>query len=240
MALGPGDSETPLWAMSAANFASSRELQENLTSLNIRGVIWDMADISEDVLFKFPAEPQVPRVRPLILARQHINSILKYNVLTSEGIYTLVQNTPLEIFRHIITQFGSESKPLQLFSRLHGNLEICVMSLMIICSDSKADASIRTNAVRIFFTFGGEPQSVYRNPHENPRNMHGNVLEYSPMNASIADITSFRCNKNTGCLKKPAISLFFWQKNRILLKNFFGKLYPKMTKWRFFETLCTF
>lgn len=193
MALGPGDEESFLWGLSSLNFESARDFQENTTSFNVRGVIWDIASVHENIPKKFNyGSSRLLEVRPLIVSRQYISSVLKYHVLTSEGIYTLAQNTPLEMFRRILSQFGSESKPLQQFCRVHGPLEILTMALTIICSEYKSDVSMRDNAIRIFFAYGGDPISVYRNPNDDPKAIR-NELDYSPRNASIGDITNLRC-----------------------------------------------
>lgn len=69
--------------------------------------------------------------------------------------------SPIELFRHILNQFGNDSKQFQAFASVQTPMELCTMALIVLCSDSSSDMAIKDIALRVFFTYGGEPKLAY-------------------------------------------------------------------------------
>lgn len=87
----------------------------------------------------------LPNVDPPLINVQHLYSSEKFFVLTSKGVYTYLHLAPVEIFRQILLKYGTESKQFQTFAAAMPSFEICVMAIIVLCSNCSIDNSIRVN-----------------------------------------------------------------------------------------------
>lgn len=85
----------------------------------------------------------LPNVDPPLIYVQHLYSSEKFFVLTSKGVSTYLHLAPVEVFRQILLKYGTESKQFQAFAATMPAFEICVMAIIVLCSDSSIDNSIR-------------------------------------------------------------------------------------------------
>ncbi|KAH7673041.1 Nucleoporin, partial [Aphelenchoides avenae] len=144
MATSAGDVETALWAFCSSNFAFYASYIESLILLPAKGTVWSLALDDDDNVLRPPVGSDlVPEIQPPRIVEQHMHPVDKVHVLTTEGVFTFNHLSPLENMRTILAQHSSESKQFQAFAALHAPVDICLMALNIICSDSYRDASIK-------------------------------------------------------------------------------------------------
>lgn len=66
-----------------------------------------------------------------------------FHVITSDGIDTFVHLKPVELFKRILEKYGPDSRQVNSFLSIHGTLEVCVMSLILLADDKIIDSSIK-------------------------------------------------------------------------------------------------
>ncbi|KAH7718921.1 Nucleoporin-like isoform X1, partial [Aphelenchoides avenae] len=81
-----------------------------------------------------------------------------------------------------------ESKQFQAFAALHAPVDICLMALNIICSDSYRDAAIKDSALHVFFEYGGEPQTIHEDPSQYRRDYYSKQPQ---VNSNLANVISW-------------------------------------------------
>lgn len=92
----------------------------------------------------------LPNADPPLIYEQHLYSSEKFFVLTAKGVSTYLHLAPVEIFRQILLKYGTESKQFQAFAATIPAFEICVMAIIVLCSDNSMDNSIRV-IIYVFF-----------------------------------------------------------------------------------------
>ncbi|KAF7639309.1 Nucleoporin_N domain-containing protein [Meloidogyne graminicola] len=160
---GPDSNSSIILAHSTSCFSHNPQLVEFICFNRIHGSVWSIAHSRQKSILKSRKEKEVVRHSdefPLSI-EQHLCPMEKFFVISSKGIYVFEHCSPLEIFRHILTQFGSDSKQFQGFEAVVSQIEMCVMALQVICSRNASDATIRDMALRVFFHCAGEPRLHY-------------------------------------------------------------------------------
>lgn len=56
--------------------------------------------------------------------------------------------SPLEIFRQVLHNFGNDTKQFGAFARTIDPVELCVMALGVLCSESSMDSEIKVSIVK--------------------------------------------------------------------------------------------
>lgn len=178
MASPGNDPETSiLLTHSNACFSFDNQFLENITNHRLRGIVWEIVHIRprmqkcggvSKTTMAFDSDKL-----PLCI-EQHLSPLEKFYIITSkvnffinitkskiQGIYVFDHLSPLELFRHILTQYGNDSKQFQALASIINPTELCTMALCILCSETSGDVTIRDMALRVFFAHGGEPKLAY-------------------------------------------------------------------------------
>ncbi|KAI6228713.1 hypothetical protein M3Y99_01198400 [Aphelenchoides fujianensis] len=149
-AASPGE----LLAFSTANFPNSQRFVETKFKLPVQQPVWTVETSAEDakalavapeiaVRSRDNAEIElVPAVQPRSFCRQHAQPVTRFFAISADGVNTFAHLKPVQLYRRIFEQYGSDSKQMHGFVELHGPLEICEMAL------------------RMFFAHGGQPALV--------------------------------------------------------------------------------
>uniref|UniRef100_A0A914LFQ5 Nucleoporin Nup133/Nup155-like C-terminal domain-containing protein n=1 Tax=Meloidogyne incognita TaxID=6306 RepID=A0A914LFQ5_MELIC len=160
---GPDSNSSIILAHSTSCFSHNSQLIEFTCFNRIHGSVWSIAHSRQKSLRKSRKENDIVKQSdefPLSV-EQHLCPIEKFFVISSKGIYVFEHCSPLELFRHILTQYGNDSKQFQGFEAVVNQTELCVMALEVICSENASDATIKDMALRVFFQCAGEPRLMY-------------------------------------------------------------------------------
>lgn len=85
----------------------------------------------------------VPSTKLRPFARQHVQPTTEFHVISSEYIDTFVHLKPAEILRRLFVKYGPDSRQVNEFFRIHGNLEMCVMALILMASDDSIEGTMK-------------------------------------------------------------------------------------------------
>ncbi|KAI6220995.1 hypothetical protein M3Y99_01570000 [Aphelenchoides fujianensis] len=102
----------------------------------------------------------VPAVQPRSFCRQHAQPVTRFFAISADGVNTFAHLKPVQLYRRILEQYGADSKQMHGFVELHGPLEICVMALIVLATDTSPEGSLKEMALRMFFAHGGQPALV--------------------------------------------------------------------------------
>jgi hypothetical protein len=64
-------------------------------------------------------------------------------VITSEGIDSFIHLKPVELLRNILEKFGPDSRQVNAFLGIHGPLETCVMTLILLSNDEILEPNLK-------------------------------------------------------------------------------------------------
>lgn len=87
----------------------------------------------------------VPALHPPPFAQQHAFSVDRFYVMTPEGVVTIGHASPVELFRQLLEKYGTESKALQDWLRVHTSTEVCVQALIVICGEKHGDLNLKVS-----------------------------------------------------------------------------------------------
>jgi hypothetical protein len=142
------------YAFSTANFPYAQHYQESKSLLPIKQAVW-VVDASHEKLERElvirardgQEVELVPSTITRSISRQHTQPDSLFYVVTSEGVETIQHLKPVEMYRRILSNYGPDSRQFQLFLSIHGPLEICVMSLILLASEEVVDAGLKVRFI---------------------------------------------------------------------------------------------
>ncbi|CAD5218904.1 unnamed protein product [Bursaphelenchus okinawaensis] len=172
MALSSAREESYVYAMSSVNFTYTQRLIESYNKLQVQNaMVWSASRTAERLALEqckvretainvatMKEIELVPALQPPQFSQQHVFSVDKVHIVTPEGVLTVGHSAPVEILRQILEKYGTESRQLKDWLYIHGNIEVCIQALIIICSDQSTDLNIKEPAIRTFFSVGGQPE----------------------------------------------------------------------------------
>ncbi|KAI1698795.1 nuclear pore complex protein [Ditylenchus destructor] len=156
MSTGGQDVRTSLHSMTSSNFPWILSFNEHIATLPIKGNIWAISTHSSTR--SNSGSQFLPNITLPLITRQHRVRHVPFYVLTSEGIFTYHLLSPVEIFKQIVSKYGTESKQFQTFCRYFEPIEVCGFALNVICGSTVSDNSTKDVALRILSVQGGRPQ----------------------------------------------------------------------------------
>ncbi|KAI1704219.1 nuclear pore complex protein [Ditylenchus destructor] len=156
MSTGGQDVRTSLYSMTSSNFPFKHSFNEHIAMLPIKGNVWAIS--THPSTRSSSASQYLPNITLPLITRQHRVGHVPFYVLTSEGIFTYHLLSPVEIFKQVVSKYGTESKQFQMFCRYFEPCDVCGFALNVICGSSVTDNSLKDVALRILSVQGGRPQ----------------------------------------------------------------------------------
>uniref|UniRef100_A0A1I7YN66 Nucleoporin_N domain-containing protein n=1 Tax=Steinernema glaseri TaxID=37863 RepID=A0A1I7YN66_9BILA len=178
--------------MSSANYSLSTDMSENVECQVVQGLTWSIEKFEEDSNIKYLTSPgMLPDMNPPLTVYQHVTEPDRFFFMTSEGVAFVDRHRPTDILRHILTNFGAESKQRAAFSSIHGPKNTMTMVLDILSSNLNADLRVKEEAQRVFFMVGGEAQTFAGglsdiNPVTGSASPQHSMAEYTPRASNFA------------------------------------------------------
>ncbi|KAI6188866.1 hypothetical protein M3Y98_00400400 [Aphelenchoides besseyi] len=159
-----------LIALSTSNFPNTQRLVESKFKLPIQQPVWTV-EMTADEMKKIEAEiairardnaeiELVPQVQPRAFCRQHDQPTIRFYTMSADGVDIFSHQRPVELYRRILEHYGTDSKQMHGFVEMHGPVEICIMALIVLSTDTSPEGRLKEMALRMFFAHGGQPTLI--------------------------------------------------------------------------------
>jgi hypothetical protein len=154
----PNTNISEVYALSSANFTYSERFQESIDLLPNDQHIWSIEPAEGMPVYEreFVADTRsgheielVPSPTPRTYTRQHSKPLTEFHVITSASIDTFVHLQPVESFKRILQKFGPDSRQMNMFLKLHKEIEVCIMALILMANDEVIDASLKVRDISL-------------------------------------------------------------------------------------------
>ena len=89
-----------------------------------------------------------PATRARSLGRQHSRASTRFYAITSDGIDIFAHLRPVELYRRVLEKFGADSRQMATFVEMHGPLELCIMALIVIATDTSPEGILKVRNLR--------------------------------------------------------------------------------------------
>uniref|UniRef100_A0AC35UGT8 Nucleoporin_N domain-containing protein n=1 Tax=Rhabditophanes sp. KR3021 TaxID=114890 RepID=A0AC35UGT8_9BILA len=146
------------------HYPFSTPLVESVTSTTFNGIIHSIEELTR-ALPKSMINRTVPFIIPKLDAPISCNvddnsSYQSFKVITNKGIHSFKHVSPATNLQNFVQVEQFDSKKFGKFVSLHGNVNILVMTMQIICAEKHKNSMTKSNARKLFSSMHGEPVLV--------------------------------------------------------------------------------
>ncbi|CAH1772348.1 unnamed protein product [Owenia fusiformis] len=155
-----GNVRDVVWGISADSFPFQQQLMETSTTLPIESHTWA---VTESVIPQVherldPGQSPSPKAEPPLVVTQHMETMRRIVLLSSQGSHLVTKLRPVDQLREILIKSrGPDTEEVRAFFQLHKEAQACATCLILACSKAAVDQEIAEWATRAFFLYGGEP-----------------------------------------------------------------------------------